>query len=213
MAFDDYVPTPQWATNRLVVADGEQPDAASIKVTSEDVYDRLEYLYDGENVETVTKSYGWTEALFEPSEYSRNVASGALQHDDVSSGNLFALWPLRIPVGAEISQLVARLNPAGGHGALPAAMPELTLWRQTLNSPGFDGLPSLLDTEVDGSASVVAYEAAHSITMSSIGHTVEAGYIYYARFEGESSTNAVVGTLVYGLQVTFTTDGRDGGAA
>lgn len=213
--WDDYVPTPQWATNRPVVIDGAQPTGTEFRVPLEDIYDRLEYLFDGNNVETLTRVYGVAEMVFDPTKWELNHAQGCV--NQVNSNNEdYVLVPIRVPDGARITSISARVQPRAAHGAsLPVEKPSFTLFRQNLVTAG-TGTMEARGNQTDPSVTVVAYEVAHDITrnFSAPDELVNnALYAYWVRFEGESNTNAIDDLRFFGIRVTFITARRDGGAA
>jgi hypothetical protein len=82
---------------------------------------------------------------------------------------------------------------------LPATMPILTVVRHVI--PAHTSIGS----STDSSASVVAYEATHSITVSGLSETVDRTlYRYSARLEGEAGSNFVAGLQALAVSCTYT---------
>lgn len=110
----------------------------------------------------------------------------------------YLVWGLPYPNAALVSFEVT-IDPAPGHGGLPAVMPQVEL--------GYVGTggPTIIDTQVDASGSVGAYEAEHTITLTlgSPEAIDNAARQYFVRLRGESSTNSVAGTTLTLARAVF----------
>lgn len=112
--------------------------------------------------------------------------------------------PLPLPFGFEISSVKVWLDPGTGRGALPS-MPAIALVRQQFGS-GPTLTASLLGSQTDTSASVLAYEQLHSIEIVlGASHSVDTASGSYALiFSNEFGANAQNGTNLYTVAVTGT---------
>lgn len=129
-----------------------------------------------------------------------DMGSGGLWSNNAAAGNLIV--PVeRLPHGGVLQSVKVRLKGAGGHGALPSPMPEFTVYRVD-----DDGTATgLAAATVDSSATTGAYQAAHTITLSSIAHTVNlTTYRYFVKLVGEGVTNFVAGAEL--IQITVACD-------
>jgi hypothetical protein len=108
------------------------------------------------------------------------------------------IWPIHgLPPNGQITALQMQVK-GSGHGALPATMPKVELWRQTIDST------TLVASATDASASVVAYEALHAIQNLSLTENVSATYNYFVKFTGEGGANSVVfGLNIYRCQIAM----------
>lgn len=214
MPLDDYTPTPQWPSNRPVLTDGEQPIAANLRITQEDMYDRLEHLEEGgKAAQTITRHFGLGHMVFNPTKWTINDAQGCVEQVSAANGD-YVYVRIRIPHGARITSISARLDPT--HNTLPAEMPSIMLARIPLATAALGSAWSSRGTQSDTSGNP-AYGAAHSITraFSSPNELVDNDtYDYWVRFEGESGAGSANGLQFFGVSVTFiTSTTRDGGAA
>jgi hypothetical protein len=134
-----------------------------------------------------------------PPAFSSFLSSNILswRQEDVS-GSAFFIWPIHgLPPTGQITALQMQVK-GSGHGALPATMPKVELWRQNIDST------TLVASATDASASVGAYEALHAIQNISIAEDISATYNYFVRFTGESGANSVVNGLnIYRCQVAI----------
>jgi len=92
---------------------------------------------------------------------------------------------------------------AAGHVGLPASMPKFTVYRVD-SSNTYTGVAG---TTTDPSATVAAFQAAHSITLSVGGGSFTADltqYNYVMVVEPESGMNALAGAQYLGAEVTMT---------
>ena len=114
--------------------------------------------------------------------------------ESLTNGGDKCAFILDLPEGYTLTDLEVWIQPPGAHGGLPATMPRFTLTRVDRNT----GTATLIDTEIDGSGSVGAYEAYHSIHMVIGGGEVinRATRKYVLNFTAETDANALAGTLV-----------------
>jgi len=115
-------------------------------------------------------------------------------------------WGLHVPNGCTITGWTFRLSGGIGHSALPADMPHVTLKRIDLS----DIATSIGSQVTDTSATVGAYQAAHSISLSSLSEVVDTSTRrYFLQLTTESGANATSGTRPLGCYVTVTIDKLD----
>jgi len=121
-----------------------------------------------------------------------------------------AIYDLDLPDGVTVDTIELTVI-GGGNVALPGVMPLFRLRRYVIAS---DTTITSSDA-VDGSATVGAYNAIHTITMSGIGLSVSNSSRWVVDFVSESGANAVVGFMILGVKVTMTTrlDQLDRGSA
>lgn len=113
--------------------------------------------------------------------------------------------PIEPPDGATLTGATVRINPAGGHGALPATMPALRVVRRALAT---DTVTTLGAQKVDASGNVAAYEPAHELSVDAFSSVVDrATYAYELRIRGEGGTNFVAGLEASCARITFTPPG------
>ncbi len=97
----------------------------------------------------------------------------------------------------QITQVRVGIDPAGGHGALPARLPRIRFCRVT------GGALTVLHTTVDPSASVPVYEAGHEIVTAGLSEDFVDGSTYFVAFSGEQGANAVDGLVVRNARCTI----------
>lgn len=116
------------------------------------------------------------------------------------------LWvPLRLPVGAELTEITMSIHGASGHSAsAPATLPRIELHVQV---PGVNTTTNAGGT-TDTYSSAAAYQAAHSVTRS-LSVTVLANRIYWARIRNENGANAVAGMRVASVRATCSITAQD----
>jgi hypothetical protein len=122
------------------------------------------------------------------------------------TGNVPLWFPMRLPVGSVLNTIVAVVVGGAGHGALPAVMPEVTAYSST---PGAMATLTTLGTQLDTSASVGLFQAAHVITISGLSHTVLSTLDYWLRVLPESGANDEVGFIVAGATAGVTMTEQD----
>lgn len=96
-----------------------------------------------------------------------------------------------------VSTITVRCQGASGHAALPAVMPSFSL----RSYAGSTGIENIYATTSDPSASVSAYQTAHSITWFGAAIPLVRGGRWYIRLEGERGANSFGGggLQFYGL--------------
>jgi hypothetical protein len=107
-----------------------------------------------------------------------------------------AIWEIDLPDGSEMTGVGARVEGSSGgpHGALPSKMPAARLMRM----PMATGVPEQIVAATDAAADVTAYEAAHTISATTSGITVDRETCrYFVTVEGEAGTNATDLLSVY----------------
>lgn len=124
-----------------------------------------------------------------------------LAWQNTASGGTLWIALEGLPHNNVLSTLSLRWIGATGHSAFPGGapvMPSITLYRIDQ-----DGTQTSIATVSDTSASAGAYEAAHSITLSSITHTIDRTlYRYVLEVAGETGANFISGGKALGLIAT-----------
>lgn len=108
------------------------------------------------------------------------------------------LVPLDVPVGSVITDFNGRLN--GAAGGLPGTLPTLSLVWHDVTSDTLTTIASATDP----SASMAAYNAAHSVSLTGMSETVSSTRRYYAKLTGEAGIFSGAGLQFIGLRVGLT---------
>jgi len=137
---------------------------------------------------------------FDSSGFWTEIGGGVWQSAALGANIKF---PLDIPHGAVLNTVVVRVDPATGHtSAWPtgATQPLVNIKRYDSGSNLTLTLASQSDT-VTGTA----YDAAHSITVSSIAHTADRStQRYFVEFIPESGANSKVNGVIDYISFTYT---------
>lgn len=199
-----------------IPSDLDPKPAASVNVGLEGLADRTAYLgdhtfqagVDRVEIDWFSPHAGLVDK-FDSAYQGPPLTMGWLQTDNTGPG---FVW---LEVGNDLKyyqfQSVLVYVRASGHGALPANLPQITLyrWRDpytdndlvALNTP-LAGVP---DTGADVSASQVAYDAAHFIrialgSVETIDRRSGAAYPYsryFLKLEGEHGANSAANSLIF----------------
>lgn len=106
-----------------------------------------------------------------------------------------------IPAGANITGAYVWLKAGAGHGSLPAVMPNALLQRQDITA----GSASSGSVANDASGTVGAYEATHSIHVTSgFNNWNPTADMLYLVFQSEYGTGGVAGLEFYTVQLEIT---------
>lgn len=107
--------------------------------------------------------------------------------------------PISPPHGSTLTQVLVTFNGGGGHGALPAVMPSLSIYKTSLATGATAGVASASDT----SGSVVAFEAVHTFGPTAFSEVINRDtHRYHAILVSESGANAQAGDKWYGTERT-----------
>jgi hypothetical protein len=110
-----------------------------------------------------------------------------------------------VPDGATITSVTVTLDPAGAHGALPASMPKIYLYKFNVNTR----TKTLVTTYTDV-ATLPDYENQRIIQTATVSTTRDAAVdVYVVLLEGESGANSLNG-LQFAAPVVFYTRGKLG---
>jgi hypothetical protein len=125
-----------------------------------------------------------------------------------TNGATYLTFDLDIPDGATLTSVEVWIRPSSPHAGLPATMPVVVFNQIYIESAA----TTLLAGELDQSASVVDYEAAHAILLNAgstgpLAPTIidNTAYFYRVKFTSEASTNALSGCIILGVKATYTT--------
>lgn len=121
--------------------------------------------------------------------------------DTTGAGFLVFHFPtnLKGKITAVKAHVMGTSAAGAGHAALPATKPVLTLVRHKFA----DGLTTVA-SQADPSATVGAYNAAHTIELTGLNATLEEGREYFIQLTGETGANAEDTKLrLSSLQVTI----------
>jgi len=127
-----------------------------------------------------------------------------MMHDPDVAGGVQSSMLVQIPTLAQCTftdlSLTLHGDPdvIGPHGALPASMPALTLYRVNIAT----GVETTIGTVADASAGVPAYESLHTIDLSFAAQTISPSFRYFVGIDDEAGLNALAnGTRVYDLSM------------
>ena len=198
----NFTETATWAANVAGIDNGDQLNETEINAAPKTLTDRGLYLRTHGSIwaRDVTTHLlpvinGWGEAGY----WEAHPTLGVRQTDVAGSSRVYQL-ELPAESAVTVTQVRARLAPAGAHGGLPANMPTLSLnyWDVATNSQFTVG------TQTDTSGSVGAYEAVHLVTLT-VSHALSiSGRRYVIQINGESSTNALAGLRIVSLDINWT---------
>lgn len=137
------------------------------------------------------------EAMFATTDFVRGITAYVSQATSACQ----LAFKLLLPVGVTVTAVSVGYVGAGGHGALPAVMPSITVSHTAFATNGSTSLGSASDT----SGSVAAFELYHLITKSGLSYTVAAGDVMTVLVTSESGANSVASANAYPfVRVTFT---------
>lgn len=121
------------------------------------------------------------------------------------TGTVYLWFPVRLPVGATLTAVTVYVIGGSGHGSLPFNMPEAEVYSSALGSTSVTSLGS----GVDASATVLEYEAGHTIDVTVASHVVLATNNYWLRIRPEGGAGEEVGFIVGGATATLTMTAQD----
>jgi len=108
--------------------------------------------------------------------------------------------PIDPPQGCVISTVVVRYQGASLHGGLPGTMPAVALKYYDTSS----NLNITVSSGSDTSANTTAFQTEHSITLSSVNHTVDkTTRRYFVSVTAESGANALTGASWFWVSLAF----------
>ena len=111
------------------------------------------------------------------------------------------VMPLDVPHGATLINAIVTFTGAGGHAALPAVMPSVTIVKTNL----LTGADTTISDTDDPSATVGAYQAIHTFGPTSLSEVIDKSvYRYNLNVSSEAGANALSGGVLFGVRVTAT---------
>lgn len=141
--------------------------------------------------------FGWRSipliATFTSTAWEADAAWGTWLQTSVTSP--IAYIPFSVPEGVKILEVEAVVdgNAGGtGHGALPATMPKIILYRLDYET----GAPVSLGDVTDPSASVAAYHLVHKIQITGLSELTSRQRSYVVQVSGEQGANSAVDALM-----------------
>jgi hypothetical protein len=190
-------PTDAYPANLLVAADGDAVSQTLRTTVMQTYANAINHLKNrtpgalGGNILIPTSAFGNKNARF-----TQSFTGDQPTWEQTNIADQGALWfPIPHIFGAEITGLVATLHGdgAGGgpHVGLPANVPELSLFGMESTT----GVSTNHGTQADTSAGIGAYDAIHTITLTTAAQTFDNTELFYARFEGESGANSIANAL------------------
>lgn len=158
----------------------------------------------GAGTEEILRQVAITPFLTDGANWSVSVSSGlatvVMAYTAVGTSGVFFPLPWDFSGFGNVVRIAAQLEGAAGHLGLPATMPELRLYQ----AGGPDSVAgTLLASCPDTSASVAAYELAHTIE-AAFSPKVINNRAYYLRLTGEQGVNSLPDMQVYRLWVGVT---------
>lgn len=190
-------------------------DAASVRTSLEGIANDLSGVMAGKVATTGSFDPSVVQRVsFRPFGYSAThwdyTSLGRLRQQS-TTGGVYCHFELELPHGAALTGVSIYIDPAGSHAGVPSSKPKLSVYKEIITSAAQTQLGS---TATDGSLSVGAYEPVHGFSVAFAAETVNRETTrYFARFEGESGTNALTGLDIIGLLTTVAVTARDVGAA
>lgn len=152
---------------------------------------------------TITESF-----LPATSNWVYNDSVGSPSTTNTSSA--YGWFNINVPEGAVIQTINVWIQPAKGHLAAPAGMPHIQLLRK-FPSAGGSGM-TLTAAANDVWAGATSYELPHAITLSGIGYTVtRMSARICVLVATEVGAGTILGTIIHGCDVTYTTTSMDDG--
>ncbi len=211
-------PLDEFTSPVVVPDDGDAVNGTETLLTAQALADRTQFVFNRvPQAQTVTDflvplSSGMNTSITAVSPfdkpvwvYGMNTASpiGWLQNDISGTSQPqigFDVGQFIPPAGSTLDSVTFHVEADGHGGSLPANLPELTLSRH-----GTDGVRTEIDAQIDTSASIGAYEANHTIALTSLSHTILANTQYRVELRGESGANSVtLVLLVTALELGWT---------
>jgi len=140
--------------------------------------------------------------LTDPAEWSAQMGGHYFTQDAPTAGGTLTpvAFVMNVPVGAVITGISWRIDPAPGHAALPATLPQLV----AVELDPATGGSTTIATQSDTSGSVAVYEAAHNVSATGLSYTTTAGRAVVVNVYGEKGANEVDGLNAFWPVVTFT---------
>jgi len=115
-------------------------------------------------------------------------------------------FSFQVPNGATITIMKAYLKGAGGHGALPATMPQARAYKVSIS----DGSATLLGSATnDPSGTTGAFQAAHEIAVTMTEVVDSTTYRYLIDVSTETGANSIAGALYIAGRASVTVASLD----
>lgn len=115
-------------------------------------------------------------------------------------------YECEIPPGASVVTVQVWIDPAAGHGAVPANLPQLIVW---IYDSDAGTAPQTGAAAVADNSSVPNYEARQLLTVTAGVNTIAVPQKVICQVYGEGGANFVAGMIVDEPTFTFSTPGMD----
>lgn len=198
-----YTPT---STGALVLsytmpADGDAPDAASVKVPLEGLADDASRLALGGDVTTVTGRsipFVWTGLTETAPGYSWTFGSqGQANQSGTASALTLVVHLNDIPNGATVTRVDLVIDPANGHAGAGAGLtfPTLKFWKLNVST----GVATQIGSTATDAWNAGSYESIHPLIVSGLTEAIDWDtYRYVLEFTAEAGANYLAGLSVKG---------------
>lgn len=193
-----------WAANIRTVADGEAVSAAITDLSGSDAADRTLWLRNringlpGAGSTMTIPLIGWStfDAVTAAPVWAFDGNTNWAQQSDNTFVNVTG-FPLPRLRGCQLNNVQLQVCGAGGHGALPGAMPVCSLsYKSTIAAP------TIIATTTDPSAAVPAYQADHVIALVPGAPELMTRDLYVF-CNGEGGANFVAGFYIWRILLTL----------
>lgn len=193
---------------------GGATNADAIRATPTGTGQALKCLAGGIRLDDNTKSIAFTTAksftrsvsgllIVDLSEWTQQSGGHYFTQSNAPSGAGIRTplpWIMQVPAGSTITGISFYVDPSGGHAMLPGVLPQFTA---VDIDPATGGLTNITN-QTDTSASVMVYEAAHTVAKTGLSYAVGAGHVIAVNVYGEQGPDQVDGGQYWMPVITFT---------
>lgn len=115
---------------------------------------------------------------------------------------------VELPDAQVLNAVTVHCHPAGGHGAQPAVMFSIHVYKCALS----DGTATLLGSGTHTWVDIATYQAGFDLTATGLAHTIDLEtYTYVVKIILESGANSLTAGQLISMKVTCTLDLAEGG--
>ncbi len=152
-----------------------------------------------------------TFALTTPTSFRKNTGTptaieGSFVRDvygrlvDATTGSVCS-FDLLMPNGSTLTTINVQISGGGGHGSLPAVLPQISLYKVRYSG----GATLIAGPVLDGSVNVAAYDSYHPISLLSMTEVIDDTlFRYILVFAGESGANSLSDLIVNSCDFSVT---------